>query len=341
MTDENLFLKAFAGNNEQVPVWFMRQAGRFLPDYQIIREKYSLQEMFQTPELAAKITCLPIDKLGVDAAILFADILTLPSLMGFDIQFQKAGGPTIMNPVRKFSDVERIKNLEDIGSVAETIHLVHHQLSNTKALIGFAGGPFTVLSYLVEGGGSADFQKTLHFLHKEPAAFHRLMKVLSENTIVYLKQQAKAGIDAFQLFDTWAGILPQDIYRQSVFPYLQQIFEQVKIPSIYYIKNGGHLLGMLDQLAVDFLSICSTVSLNDPQVQTSKKGIQGNLWNGFLYSDRDTLKQATENVLKQSEGLPRYIFNLSHGIYPDVDPEQVKFIVEIVHAHQKSCLEVF
>jgi len=328
-----LLLQAFDGTNNQVPVWFMRQAGRYLPQYQAIKSKHSIEEMFKTPELAAEITCQPIDILGVDAAILFSDILTLPSQMGFDIFFDGNKGPQIRNIITRPADVENVHDLDDLSHVSQTVKLINDRLSETVPLIGFAGGPFTVLTYLVEGGSSANFAKTYNFIQHHQESFHRLMNILTENTIHYLNMQKDAGIKVFQLFDSWAGILRAADFAHLVLPYAQRIFEQVDLPSIYFVRNSNHLLPLMDRLLADFLSVDHTVVLGHHTIiERTKKGIQGNLFNGLLYADDATLEREINDVLIGAQKHDRYIFNLSHGVFPDAEVDKLKFIVEKVHA---------
>lgn len=328
----SIFLQSFSGTNKTIPVWFMRQAGRFLPEYRAIKEKYALGEMFRNPEVAAKITCLPIDILGVDAAILFADILTLPAAMGLDIEFLNNGGPSIKNPISREIDLKKIHDFENLEYIAETIKLVNQKLPKNIPLVGFAGSPFTVLCYLVEGGQSANFNKIFRLSADCPLLAHKLLKILTKNTVDYVNLQKKAGIKAFQLFDTWAGVLRPSDYAHFVLPYAKEIFAKVDLPSIYYVKNCAHLLGLLDQCGADFLSVDHTVVLGHNSVLAkTKKGIQGNLFNGLLYADFKTLKTEVNDVLLGAQHYKRYIFNLSHGILPDTDVEKAKFIVEQVH----------
>jgi uroporphyrinogen decarboxylase len=328
-----LLLQAFEGTNPTVPVWFMRQAGRYLPEYQKIRKGHPLSEMFTTPEIAAEVTCQPVDILGVDAAILFADILTLPSKMGIHVDFDGPQGPVIVNPVSSAGDVERIHDFEDLSSVAKTIRLVNKKLPADIPLIGFAGSPFTVLSYLVEGGSLANFRKMFQFAQQQPEAFHQLMEILTRNTIGYLDLQKEAGIKVFQLFDTWAGILRPSDYAHWVLPYVRKIFEQVKLPSIYYVKNTAHLLPLLHQSNADFLSVCQTVVLgHDRILEKNDQGVQGNLFNGLLYAENSVLEKEINDVLiGAKQHYKRYIFNLSHGVFPNTDVEKLKFIVKKVH----------
>lgn len=309
----------------------MRQAGRYLPEYQAIRKQHSLEEMFQTPEIAAEVTCLPINILNVDAAILFADILTLPALMGFDIHFSKDSGPVIGNPLRQPGDIHKIHAAEDFSRIVKTIQLCRKQLPKNIPLIGFAGAPFTVLSYLIEGGSSVSFTKTLKLMQSEPKIFAQAMNILTENTIRYLQAQKRAGIQVFQLFDTWGGILRIQDYRQHVLPPVQKIFEAVDLPSIYYLKNCAHLLEAMTACGADFLSVCETVDLkNNAILKKSGQGIQGNFYNGLLYADLPVIEKEVDALLKAAKSYKKYIFNLSHGVFPDVSVGKLKFIVDYI-----------
>jgi uroporphyrinogen decarboxylase len=324
----NIFSEAYQGTNKKVPVWFMRQAGRYLPQYQAIKQKHSLEEMFKTPSLAAEITCMPIDILGVDAAILFADILTLPTAMGFKIHFDNKKGPVIDTNI----NLSKIHPFQDLPYLSKTIKLVNQQLPAHIPLIGFAGAPFTVLTYLIEGGSSINFTKTIRLMHEQPQEFHRFMRLLTDNTIRYLQSQKRAGIKAFQLFDTWAGILRKADYDHYVLPYIQNIFQKVDLPSIYYLKNCSHLIESMEQSKADVLSVCHTVDIKTNTVlKKTRCGIQGNLYNGLLYADEKTILKETQNILKAAQKYKRFIFNLSHGIQPDADWRKVKAVVETVH----------
>jgi len=307
----------------------MRQAGRYLPEYRKIKKKYSLEQMFQTPPLAAEITCLPVDILNVDAAILFADILTLPASLGFDIHFDGAQGPVIQTSF----ETDNIHPFEDLEYLREAIELINQQLPPHIPLIGFAGSPFTVATYLIEGGSAANYFKTLRLMSLRPEKFSALMDLLTENTVRYLNLQKQAGIKAFQLFDTWAGILRAEDFNRWVLPSVQKIFKEVDLPSIYYVKNCRHLLPLMDFSGADFLSVCHTVTLGqDPVLEHIHKGVQGNLYNGLLYADDQTLRREVNNVLVGGQKYERYIFNLSHGVFPDVDVNQLKKIVDQAHS---------
>lgn len=328
---QSLLLQAFQGKNKRVPVWFMRQAGRYLPQYRALKRKFSLQEMFQQPELAAYITCLPVDILGVDAAILFADILTLPSQMGFKITFAPQNGPLIQNPIKSARDVDKVHDFTNLKHVEQIIKVVNHQLPTNIPLIGFAGAPFTVLTYLIEGSSQQQFTKTLSFIYTQPLAFHRCMKILTKNTIDYLNLQKRAGIQVFQLFDTWGGILGPEEYKQLILPYVKKVFREVNLPSIYYLKNAVHLLECINETKADFLSVCQVISIGNDLAKKVKLGIQGNLFNGLLYADNTTLAKEVDGLLKRAHVHKKYIFNLSHGVFPDVAVEKLKFVVNRVH----------
>jgi len=325
----SILLDAFKGTNQTVPVWFMRQAGRYLPEYQAIKNQYSLDQMFDTPELAADITCLPIGILKVDAAILFADILTLPSAMGATIHFDNSKGPII----EQVDSINGMHDFENLSHVEQTIKIVKQKLPRDVPLIGFAGAPFTVLTYLVEGGSSLNFLNTVRFIEQKGEDFHSLMQLLTDNTIRYFTLQREAGIDVFQLFDSWAGILRPSDYAKWVLPYVKQIFSSIDIPSIYYLKNSHHLLPLMNQCDADVLSVDHTVVLGHHTIiGKTDKGIQGNLFNGLIYADLDTIKKEVKDVLVGGKKHSRYIFNLSHGVLPDSDVDKLKCVVECVHA---------
>ena len=319
--EQSDILLAFQGKNKRVPVWFMRQAGRYLPQYQSLKANRPLSELFRNPEIAGGITLQPLEILGVDAAILFADILTMPSGMGFHIDFVNNKGPVISNPIYGPADLKRLGKFSGLEYVSRTIQLINSVLPSSIPLIGFAGSPYTVATYLCS--------KHNRMMYETPQAFHQLMDLLTDNTIAYLKQQKEAGIKVFQLFDTWAGSLRHEDYEAFVLPYVQKIFKAIKLPSIYYLKNCAHLMDLMEKSGAEILSVCETVNIKDIK---TKKGIQGNLLNSLLYADDKTIIEETRSILKAAKAKHRkYIFNLSHGVMPDVDPMKLKLIVEEVH----------
>lgn len=326
----SIFLQAFKGTNKAVPVWFMRQAGRFLPEYRAIKKDRSLQEMFCDPQVAAQVTLLPVELLNVDAAILFADILTLPSAMGFKIAFIDGKGPVIDNPVISPSDIKRVHAMDGLGYVPETIRRINKTLPLNVPLIGFAGSPFTVANYLIKNSGGLGFPSAARFMIEHPKAFSDFMSKITNNTIQYLNMQKKAGIKAFQLFDTWGGVLRNEDYKTHVLPYVKEIFKNVELPSIYYLKNCAHLLKEMTQCGADFLSVCETVTLGkDPILNKTSKGIQGNLYNGLLYADEKILRTEVRRILSAArKNHKKYIFNLNHGVFPDIEVSQVKIVID-------------
>lgn len=319
--EQSDLLLAFKGKNKRVPVWFMRQAGRYLPQYQSLKANRPLNELFRDPEIAGAITLQPVEIIGVDAAILFADILTMPSGMGFRIEFINGKGPVIHNPINHPGDLNRLGKFSGLEHVSRTIQLINAVLPPAIPLIGFAGSPFTVATYLCS--------KHNRMMYESPKSFHQLMNLLTDNTISYLKQQKEAGIDCFQLFDTWAGNLRHEDYETFVLPYVQKIFKAIKLPSIYYLKNCAHLMGLMEKSGAEILSVCETVNIKDVK---TKKGIQGNFLNSLLYADDKTIVEETRNILKAAKAKhSKYIFNLSHGVMPDVNPLKLKLIVDEVH----------
>ncbi len=319
--EQSDILLAFQGKNQRVPVWFMRQAGRYLPQYQALKANRPLSELFRDPEIAGAITLQPLEILGVDAAILFADILTMPSGMGFKIEFVNGKGPVIGNPIYHAGDLKRLGKFSGLEHVTRTIQLINAVLPPSIPLIGFAGSPYTVATYLCS--------KHNRMMYENPKSFHQLMDLLTDNTIAYLKQQKEAGIKLFQLFDTWAGSLRREDYEVFVLPYVQKIFKAVKLPSIYYLKNCAHLMDLMEKSGAEMLSVCETVNIKDIK---TKKGIQGNLLNSLLYADDKTIIEETKAILKAAKTKHRkYIFNLNHGVMPDVNPLKLKLIVDEVH----------
>ena len=328
----SLLLESFTGKNKKVPVWFMRQAGRFLPEYREIRNKHTLDEMFRDPATVAQVTCLPVDLLRVDAAILFADILTLPMHLGFKITFDAQNGPVIENPFTTNHDFDHLHAMDDVGHLRKAIPLIIENLPAHIPLIGFAGAPFTVLCCLVEGGSSSNFRKVFKLMNQDSALFHKLMTFLTDNTITYLKLQKEAGIKVFQLFDSWGGILRAEDYQTCILPYVQKIFAAIDLPSIYYLKNSYHLLPQMQKCGSDFISVCETVDLTETALlNETQLGIQGNLFQGLLYAPEGIIKKEVLKILNHSRRFDKYIFNLSHGIQPDVPVEKVKLVIDLVH----------
>ena len=329
---QSIFLQAFQGTNITIPVWFMRQAGRYLPEYRKLRERYSLEEMFAAPELVSRVTFMPVKTIGVDAAILFADILTLPAAMGFRVRFPEGSGPVIENLIKKSADLKQIRDFEDLPHLKKAIAATIQELPANVPLLGFAGAPFTVACYLLCNDPTDKLRNVLQFAYRYPEDFKKLLEKISDNTIRYLNFQKQAGIKAFQLFDTWAGSLRPADFAHWALPYVQKIFKEVDLPSIYYVKNSAPVVRLMEQSGADVISVCHSVVFgHEPILESNRTGVQGNLFNGLLYADLATLKKEVNDVLLGARHYRRYIFNLSHGVFPDTDLHKLRAIVEWVH----------
>ncbi|AEA34191.1 uroporphyrinogen decarboxylase [Hippea maritima] len=321
MKQSELFLKTLKGEKAgYTPVWFMRQAGRFLKSYRRIREKYPLLEMFTNKELIVEITLLP-KKLGVDALIIFSDILIPLKLFGAKIIYEDGKSPSV---IMDKSNIQYHENLENLSFLFEAIGEVKRHKKDL-ALLGFAAAPFTLLCYVF---GGVEFFKLRGLMYENPDGFKKLMDLTTKMTIDYLNMQLNSGCDAVQLFDSWAGLLDEKTYRELVLPFNQRIAKSIK-PSIYFIKNSHHLNHLLNKMDFDGFSIDWRSDL--VQVYTStNRCVQGNLDNTVLFADEATIKTKTKEILKQTEKIP-HIFNLGHGVLPQTDEEKIKMLVDFIH----------
>jgi uroporphyrinogen decarboxylase len=332
------FLDACRGKKtDKVPVWFMRQAGRYMPEYRKLREKWSILELAKTPELACEVTLQPIKAFPVDAAILFADILLPLEPMGAKLHFSP--GPVIDNPVRSAADVKRLKDVDPdkgLAFVAESVRLIRRELEGKTPLIGFAGAPFTLCSYLIEGGPSDGFARTKAFMAEQPEAWDKLMRLVRQITADYLWMQVRAGAQALQLFDSWIGALSPEVYRRQVRPHSRFVLESLKGAGVPVISFGTGTSGFLEDFAEaggDVIGVDWRVDLDAARKRIgAKKAIQGNLDPILLLGDKKPLKAAVLDVLKRSGGKPGFIFNLGHGILPSTPVDNVRSVVEWVHA---------
>ncbi len=324
---------------DATPVWFMRQAGRYMPEYRAIREKYSLLEICYHPELAAEVTLQPVRVLGVDAAILFADIL-LPAIpLGVGLEFAKGEGPVLQNPVRTMDDVKNLRPVNpesDLGYVMEAIRILRGALIGVP-LIGFCGAPFTVASYLIEGGSSREFLKTKTMMYSAPEVFHALMEKLSIVLNDYLVAQIHAGAQAVQVFDSWVGALnPQD-YETFVLPYSQKIMQAVKkenVPAIHFGTNTTTLLPLMKQAGGDVIGLDWRIPLDDGwKILGEDVAVQGNLDPALLFAPLPEIKKRVEDILRRADGRPGHIFNLGHGILQNTPVDNVKAVVDMVHEY--------
>lgn len=322
---------------DRTPVWFMRQAGRSQPEYRALRERHTLIEIVRTPELGAEVTLRPVEELGVDAAVLFADI-TLPLLsmgVGFDLQ---DGGPRIHHPIRTAADVAALRSFaidSTVAAVVETIRLIRQR--SPVPLIGFAGAPFTIASYLVEGGSSRDYLQTKTMMYLQPQTWSALMDQLTEMTVRYLQAQVDAGVQAVQLFDSWAGCLSPGDYARDVAPYSRRVFEALSssgVPTIHFGTGTGGLLKEMAAAGGDVIGVDWRINLDDGWAAVGfDRGIQGNLEPAVMLAPPEVIRERALEVLRRAGGRPGHIFNLGHGVLPDTPRAHLREVVEIVHAH--------
>ncbi len=320
------------------PVWFMRQAGRYMSEYRALRARYSMLELCTPPELAAQVTLQPVAALGVDAAILFADILLPLVPMGIDLDFSAGEGPVIHNPVRSEDDVAALRPVDpaaSLNNVLQAVRLVRRALGEKVPLIGFAGAPFTLASYLIEGGGSRQLARTRQMMYSRPALWQSLMEKLARVIAAYLSAQVDAGAQAVQLFDSWVGVLAPDDYRRFVLPYNQIIFSALAecgAPTIHFGTGTASLLGAMREAGGDVIGVDWTTPL-DQAWDTLGAGIavQGNLDPAALFAPPDELELRVRTILAQAAGRPGHIFNLGHGILPETPVDTVKRVVDMVH----------
>jgi uroporphyrinogen decarboxylase len=322
---------------DTTPIWIMRQAGRYLPEYMAVRSKVSFIELCKRPDLAAEVTLTAQKVLGVDAAILFADLLPILEPMGLDLEYAKGEGPIIHNPLRTAAEVDRIVEVPDMASLSfvfETVKLVRRDLPADIPLIGFAGAPFTLASYVIEGAGSKNYMATKRLMHSDTGAWQALMERLVSSLVRYLQEQIAAGCQAVQLFDSWAGCLSPTDYRQYVFPYTKAVIDGLPpgVPVINFLTGNPALLRLCRETGGDVIGLDWRVKLSDGwRAVGQDRGVQGNLDPALLLADMKTLRQRTRGVLDAAGGRPGHIFNLGHGVMPETDPEQVKALVQYVH----------
>lgn len=328
----------FKNYSGRPPIWLMRQAGRYMASYRAIRQNYSFIEMMGNPKVARDITLLPIRELGVDAAILFSDILVVLPPLGADLSFHEGVGPVIASPVRTATDAGQLKpfDVADCDFVVEEIQLIQAELKPQGIpLIGFAGAPFTVASYLIEGRGSSDLKETKKMMFSLPDVFHDVMNRLTKATIDYLCAQIKAGVNAVQLFDTWANHLSAEDARAFNLPYVKTVISEVKkaypqIPVTYFSKGMSGILEDVADLGMDVLSVDWTHDLPALRAQFPRLALQGNLDPFVLYASSDVVKQRVGDLLSKMGRDPGFIFNLGHGLLPDIPYERVKDLVHFV-----------
>ena len=336
MTIKNdLILRAARGEKvERTPVWLMRQAGRVLPEYREVRAKMGgFKELVETPEFACEVTIQPVDVLGVDAAIIFSDILVIPEAMGLPYQMVEAKGPWFERTVKTAADIAQLKiaQPEDLHYVMDAIKLTKKELNGRVPLIGFAGAPWTIFAYMIEGGGSKTFSQAKKFLYTQPQLAHQLLQKITDSTINYLKGQIVAGADMLQLFDSWAGVLSPEQYTEFSLKYITQICNAItRVPLTVFAKDAHFARRAMGQLNCTSIGLDWTVDIAESREMIGNtKTLQGNMDPCLLYADNATIKAETIKMLK-AFGPQRHIANLGHGLYPDIDKEKVKYFVETV-----------
>ena len=334
------FLKACRGEKTgYTPIWMMRQAGRYLPEYQKVRGNVTFLELCKSPELCVEVTLQPVDLLGMDAAILFSDILILMEAMGAPLEFHEGRGPIFRKTIRDQAALDALiipDADEATGFVMETIRLLRRELK--VPLIGFAGAPFTCATYLIEGGSSKVFWETKKMMFTQPALFHRLMDKITESTIRYLQAQARAGAQALQLFDSWAGILAPCDFSEFALPYVQKIIAALKgynIPLIFFANNGATLLDLSVASGADVIGLDWRINIGDAIKRVGKKAVQGNIDPFALLLPKDQLRRRIARLLEGAKDAHGHIFNLGHGIHQYTPPEQARIAVDAVH--ELSC----
>jgi uroporphyrinogen decarboxylase len=331
------FLRACRGEKtDYVPVWYMRQAGRSQPEYRALKEKYSLFEITHQPELCAYVTRLPVEQYDVDAAILYKDIMSPLPAIGVDVEIKAGVGPVIANPIRSLADVEKLGEIhpeEDVPYVLETIKLLTTEQLNVP-LIGFAGAPFTLASYMIEGGPSKNYNKTKAFMYAEPKAWFALMDKLADMTIRYVKAQIRAGASAIQIFDSWVGAVNVDDYRTFIKPTMARIFAALReenVPLIMFGVGASHLAKEWNDLPLDVIGLDWRLSIREARERGITKALQGNLDPAVLLAPWEVIEKRVKQILDEGMEQPGYIFNLGHGIFPEIQPETLKRLTAFIH----------
>jgi uroporphyrinogen decarboxylase len=341
----SLFVRAAkAQPAERTPVWFMRQAGRYMPEYRAIRKQYSLIEICKKPEVAAQVTIEAAEILKVDAAIIFADLLLPLEVMGLPFHFAAAegpggSGPKIEKPVRSAEDIAHLRTdrAADLGYVSEALKLVCKHFGDKLPVIGFCGAPFTLASYMLEGGGSRNYIFTKKMMYSAPAAWNELMRKLVAVTAEYSAEQVRAGADTIQIFDSWVGCLSVEDYRRYVLPHVTDLVERLQktgVPVIYFATDSATLLPSMQESGADVIGLDWRIPLDTGWRSLNLKGaVQGNLDPVLLFADWKELKSRAENILRQAAGRPGHIFNLGHGILPETPVDNVKALCDYIREY--------
>jgi len=340
--NEFIFLKACRGESTNVtPIWFMRQAGRYMKAYRDLKKKYSFLELCKNPELATEVTLQPLDVLGVDAAIIFADILLPLEPMGTGLEFTAGDGPVIPRPVKNQKDIEKLRPVnaeEDLGFVGDAIRQVRKEISGKMPLIGFAGAPFTLCSYMIEGGKSRDFTTTKLMMFETPELWDLLMDKVCTMLVDYLTMQVKAGAQALQIFDSWVGCMSPQDYEKYIMPHTRRIISKLKeteVPIINFTTGTSTLLDSVAQAGGDVISFDWRINIDDAWGEIGyDRSIQGNLDPTLLFAPIPIIRERVNDIMKRVSGRSGHIFNLGHGILQHTPVDHVKAVVDMVHEYQ-------
>lgn len=340
----DLFLRACKKQTvERTPIWIMRQAGRYLHEYRAVREKADFLTMCKTPELAAEVTIQPVDIIGVDAAILFSDILVIPEAMGMELQMHEGRGPVFPNPIRNEISANELIDIDPfmhLSYVLDAVAETKRELDGSVPLIGFSGSPWTLLTYMVEGRSSKNFGKVKSLIYNNPELAHKLLNKLSDAVASYLSAKIEAGVDAVQIFDTWGGILTPHDFKEFSLQYVEKIISNIfrkDEPVIYFPKGVHHSLIELSDCGANVIGLDWTMDIGDVRkVIGNKVALQGNLDPTVLYSPKEKIRKEAVKILESFGKGSGHIFNLGHGILPDVDPENAKYLVDVIKIESKK-----
>lgn len=341
MLQNDLILRAAKGETvERVPVWMMRQAGRVLEEYKAVRSKFSgFKEFVKNPEASAEVTIQPVNIFGVDAAIIFSDILVVPEAMGIDYIMEEAKGPVFPTPIKSENDIDKtnLDVLNDLRYVTDAITITKRALAERVPLIGFAGAPWTIFSYVTEGSGSKTFSKAKSWLYKNPTASHRLLQRITDATITYLHAQVDAGADLLQVFDSWAGVLSPQQYTEFAIPYMNQISDSLskRVPVTLFAKGAHFSLPELNNTSCNVIGLDWNINAKEARMMAPNKTLQGNFDPCALYAPLTDIEKMVKTMVSEF-GTQKYIANLGHGLYPDIEREKAKAFVDAIKDFGKA-----
>ena len=344
MSDESIFLRALRKENLPIPpIWYMRQAGRYMPEYRAVRKNFkNFLDMCKNPEVCCELALQPIKAFKLDAAILFSDILTIPDAFGLGVKFVENEGPVFQNPIEKVDDIKNLMPFdpENLTYVYEAVTNIKNALPSNIPLIGFCGSPWTLAAYSIEGRSSKDFKKTINFIKENTDESHLFLSKLTDACFLYLRKQVQAGADVIQIFDSWANILDTEDLKSFSFDYIKLLINALKndsvtsnIPIILFARDPKCSPGALIETSADCLSLYWSMNDFDIQFARNKTALQGNLNPKILLESKDVIKTETHKLLEKFEDFPGYVFNLGHGLTPDICPEKVKYLTELVREY--------